>query len=173
VAIVIGHHHGTSCFVLTERASTLRVHAGQYALPGGTINPNETPAEAALRELSEEADLQCSGNSIVGRLDDYRTMSGYLISPFVVWGDDLGSVRPNSAEVAEVLHIPLTALAGPAVPTLLRLPGREKPIIQVPLDGERVVHAPTGAILYQFAELYFRERHIDVRAFDEPDFAWT
>ena len=39
-----------AALILTRRAATLRDHAGQWALPGGRIDANETPEQAALRD---------------------------------------------------------------------------------------------------------------------------
>ena len=44
---------GGAAFVLTRRAARLRAHGGQWALPGGRLDEGETPARAALRELSD------------------------------------------------------------------------------------------------------------------------
>ncbi|MGV2389358.1 MAG UNVERIFIED_CONTAM: CoA pyrophosphatase [Microcystis novacekii LVE1205-3] len=71
--------------VLTRRAATLRAHAGQWAMPGGRLDAGETPEQAALRELHEEVGLACAPADVLGRLDDYATRSGYLITPVVVW----------------------------------------------------------------------------------------
>lgn len=35
--------------------------AGQYFMPGGIVDPGETPHEAAIRELREESGLEFSG----------------------------------------------------------------------------------------------------------------
>src|SRR5829696_4040123 len=45
------------CFVLTRRAPRLSSHAGQWALPGGRVEPDETAVDGALRELAEEVGL--------------------------------------------------------------------------------------------------------------------
>ena len=75
-----------AAIILTKRPSTMRTHAGQWALPGGAMDEGETPEQAALRELSEEVGLKLSPDSIIGRLDDYQTRSGFVIKPVVVWG---------------------------------------------------------------------------------------
>lgn len=171
VALVIGEDHGTLGFLLTQRVSQLAAHAGQFALPGGRVDEGEDVIDAGLRELREELGLTLTPEHVIGRLPDYRTGSGYCIAPIVVWVDDVSGVRPNPDEVAHAYHIPLLALHGPAVPTLVRGAGAERPIIQLPLGGDRVIHAPTGAILYQFAQAVLCGRYVDAQAFEEPEWA--
>ena len=77
---------GHAAILLTKRASGLRRNAGQWALPGGRIDPGETAEEAVLRELEEEVGLKLGADQMVGRLDDYSTRSGFTITPIVVWG---------------------------------------------------------------------------------------
>lgn len=171
VALVVGEDHGTTGFLLTERAASLAAHAGQFALPGGGVEPGEGIVDAALRELGEEVGLLLTRSHVIGRLPDYRTGSGYCIAPVVLWADDVSGVRPNPAEVACAYHIPLVALQGTSVPTLMRTADEERPIIQLPLGGDRLVHAPTGAIVYQFGEAALRGRYVDAQAFAEPHWA--
>jgi 8-oxo-dGTP pyrophosphatase MutT (NUDIX family) len=171
VAIVVCPHEGALGLLLTRRASTLRSHAGQYALPGGRLEEGEAAEEAALREVREEIGLELSADEVVGRLPDYRTRSGYRITPIVVWATELGTITPNGAEVDRVFHVPLSKLRGPAVPTLLPTTASSKPIIQMPLGGDRMIHAPTGAILHQFAEAALGERYVDAQSFEEPTWA--
>jgi 8-oxo-dGTP pyrophosphatase MutT (NUDIX family) len=168
---IVGDAEGRACFVLTRRASRLARHAGQWALPGGRVDPDETPEDAALRELDEEIGLRRPRGDVLGLLDDYPTRSGFLITPVVVWGTPTPAVAPHAAEVASVHLIPLDELERPEVPRFLRgiEPGR--PIIQVPLLG-RHVHAPTAAILYQAREVALHGRAARVAHFDQPAFAW-
>src|SRR5581483_11819763 len=75
---------GGPAVLLTRRASRLRAHAGQWALPGGRVDPGEEPVTAAFRELVEELDLRLDPSALLGVLDDYPTRSGYVITPFVL-----------------------------------------------------------------------------------------
>src|SRR5438132_2629234 len=64
-----------ACFVLTRRLSTLRRHAGQWALPGGQREPGESSEAAALREVLEEINLDLRPDAVLGQLDDFVTRS--------------------------------------------------------------------------------------------------
>src|SRR5689334_25295724 len=81
VALVItARDDGSACFVITRRAAKLRAHAGQWALPGGRLEPGEGVQETALRELREEVGLALEPGAVLGTLDDYATRSGYAIT---------------------------------------------------------------------------------------------
>ena len=168
--MLIADASGTICFLLTRRGSALRSHAGQWALPGGRLDDGETPVEAACREVEEELGLAVDPAAAVGLLDDYPTRSGFLITPVVLWGGDLTQpIRPPSTEVQEVYVVPMTSLDVP--PRFLRIPESEAPVIQLPLLGH-LIHAPTAAVLYQFAELALHGRTTRVAHLEQPVFAW-
>src|SRR3954453_2031603 len=107
LALTASNEGDNTAFLLTLRASHLRPHRGQRALPGGRCDAGETPVEAALRELDEELALKLTPNEVLGSLDDYPTRSGYLITPVVVWAAESTAIAPNPDEVASVHRIPL------------------------------------------------------------------
>jgi mutator protein MutT len=168
-------HHDTwsieAALLLTRRASDLRAHAGQWAMPGGRIDAGETPEQAALRELSEEVGLDLAPEAVLGRLDDYATRSGYVITPVVVWAGSARSVRPSAAEVASIHRIPVQELLRADAPLLNQVRGAEHPVLRMPI-GERWIAAPTAAFLYQFREWCLLGRDTRVAHFDQPAFAW-
>jgi 8-oxo-dGTP pyrophosphatase MutT (NUDIX family) len=167
-------HEGWSsatALLLTRRASDLRAHAGQWAMPGGRIDDGETPEDAALRELHEEVDLVLDTRAILGRLDDYATRSGYVITPVVVWAGAARDVVPNAAEVASIHRIPVHELLRDDAPLLNHVKGAEHPVLRMPI-GQRWIAAPTAAFLYQFREWCVFERPTRVAHFDQPAFAW-
>ncbi|MCM0608312.1 MAG: CoA pyrophosphatase [Ideonella sp. WA131b] len=157
--------------LLTRRADHLRAHAGQWALPGGRIDEGEAPEAAARRELLEELGLALPPEAVLGRLDDYATRSGYVITPVVLWGGPARALVPNPAEVAAVHRVPVAELLRADAPLLDAVPGAEHPVLRLPL-GRSWVAAPTAAFLYQFREWVLLGRATRVAHFDQPRFAW-
>ena len=172
VAIVlVAGDQGQPAFLLTRRASGLADHPGQFALPGGRIEPGETASQAALRETAEEVGLVVAAEDILGQLDDYQTRSGFVLTPYVAWGGKAPGVHANPEEVAVVYRVPLTDLDADAIPVLRKIPESDRPVISLPLCDTQV-HAPTAAVLYQFREVALRGLATRVDGFEEPVWAW-
>jgi 8-oxo-dGTP pyrophosphatase MutT (NUDIX family) len=166
-AVLLPDEDGRVAFLLTRRAPGLRAHGGQWALPGGRIDPGETAPQAALRELAEEVGLALDGTAVLGCLDDYPTRSGFVVTPVVAWAGAVVSLRLNPAEVASVHRVPLADLNAPEVPRFLTVPERQRPVVQLPLLGT-LIHAPTAAILYQLREVVLHGRTTRVSHLEEP-----
>lgn len=169
--VVLPDDAGRGCFVLTRRASRLRDHAGQWALPGGRLDPGESHAQAALRECREEIDLDLHPDDVLGLLDDYPTRSGFVITPVVVWAPPHGRMTPNADEVARVYRVPFAELDGPEVPGLRAIPESDRPLITMPILDTHI-HAPTAAILYQMREVLVHGRPTRVDHYEQPTWAW-
>lgn len=157
--------------ILTRRSKKLENHAGQWALPGGSIDKGETAEQAALRELSEEVDLHLESDSVLGRLDDFTTRSGYTITPVVIWGGENPQLTPNPNEVDSIHRIPLMEFMREDAPLLESIPESNEPVLLMPV-GTGWIATPTGAILYQFREVALNGRHIRVSHYEQPYFAW-
>jgi 8-oxo-dGTP pyrophosphatase MutT (NUDIX family) len=100
--------------ILTVRREHLRTHAGQIAFPGGRVDPNEAPIGAALREAHEEILLDPAMAEVVGTIEPYRTVTGYVVTPVVaVIPPDL-PLQPHEHEVADWFEAPLEFLLDPA-----------------------------------------------------------
>lgn len=160
-----------AAIILTRRASNLKNHAGQWALPGGHVEAGEHPEETVLRELEEEVGLRLHADRIIGCLDDYGTRSGFLITPVVVWAGADVSLTANADEVASIHRIPLTELLRDDAPMLQKIPESEHPILFMPI-GKDVVAAPTAAMIYQFREVALCGNDTRVDHYEQPRFAW-
>lgn len=170
VIAVLDDGTGRRVVPLTRRPTRLRAHPGQFALPGGRLDPGETPEAAALRELHEELGLEAPADAIVGRLDDYVTRSGYVMSPFVVWSDTaVAELTPNPDEVDVLFSVTEHELD--AEPRFVAIPESDKPVIQWPFR-DHLVHAPTAAVIFQFREIALHHRHTRIDGLEQPVFAW-
>ena len=160
-----------AALILTRRSERLRDHAGQWALPGGRIDPDETPEQAALRELFEEVELVLAPAAVLGRLDDYVTRSGFVITPVVVWAGAARDMVANPAEVQSIHRIPVAEFLRADAPILEPGPDPQRPVLKMPV-ADHWIAAPTAAVLYQFRELCIEGRVTRVAHFDQPQFAW-
>lgn len=106
--------------VFTVRTNDLPSHKGQISFPGGRLHEGESAADAALRETEEEVGLERDRVRLLGELDTFPTyVTGYVVTPFVGWVAGPARLRPNPAEVAEILEVPL----GDLVDDIRREPG--------------------------------------------------
>ena len=97
--------------LLTQRTNHLAHHPGQVSFPGGHVDPTDgTPEETALRETEEEVGIDRRHITIIGRLADYKTRTGFAIAPIVGVVTPPFDVSPDPHEVAEVFEVPMTFL---------------------------------------------------------------
>jgi 8-oxo-dGTP pyrophosphatase MutT (NUDIX family) len=114
VLALVGCHDGAPCVALTERGANMRAHAAEIALPGGRIEPDETPEQAAVREAVEEVGIDPDAVELIGRLDEAWSKARNHVVPVVGWYDGaLDELRPASVEVARVFVTPLARIARP------------------------------------------------------------
>ena len=134
--------------ILTVRRENMRTHAGQIAFPGGRVDPGEDAVGAALREAHEELGLDPAAAELVGCLDDYRTVTGYVVTPAVaVVPPDL-PLAPHEPEVADWFEAPLAHLLEPANHQRKSavFAGRERSYWQIEWD-DRQIWGATAAII--------------------------
>ena len=160
---------GRFSVALIERAANMRNHGGQWGFPGGRIDGGETVLDAAFREFCEELDLDLPRSRLIGRLDDFVTRSGYIISPVVVWMGDIARVRPNPDEIARVFSVPVDQLLKRESVEWFFVADSENAAIRIAMHGD-YLYAPSAALLYQFRELALG-RVTRVAEIEQPQFA--
>jgi 8-oxo-dGTP pyrophosphatase MutT (NUDIX family) len=160
---------GPAARVLLVRRAARGFNAGQWAFPGGRAAGGETAYETALREANEEVGLVAAEGAVAGLLDDFVTDSGFVITPVVVLADADVSLSPAEAEVHSVHTVTLARLRGQDLPHWAPQPDGP-PLLQMPLGDGMRIHAPTGAILYQFREVALLGRPTRVAGLRQPPF---
>ncbi|QCP07447.1 CoA pyrophosphatase [Micrococcus luteus] len=136
--------------LLTQRAATLRTHAGQIAFPGGRVDPEDADVVAtALREAEEETDLDPDGVEVLGVLPPVPVVvSGHVVHPVIGWWRDPSRVAVvDQAEAAAVFRMPVGDLVDPANRCRVARPGGRRGETPGFLVGERLVWGFTAALL--------------------------
>jgi 8-oxo-dGTP pyrophosphatase MutT (NUDIX family) len=109
LVLVVNRARPTVLF--TQRTAHLTDHAGQISFPGGRVEDSDRDAtHTALREAEEETGVDASRIEILGRVPQYTTGTGYLITPVVGWVEPPVEYRPDPTEVAECFEVPFDFL---------------------------------------------------------------
>lgn len=157
------------------RSGTLRHHAGQPALPGGRIDPEDydqaqssgrtVEQVAALREAVEETGLQAEGVRLLGQLPALDVpVSNYRVTPVLGWWESPTPVEAvDQNESTLVVRVPVADLLNPAnrltVTVRRGSPQHQSPAFRVTGDHEPfTIWGFTGYLLSRvFEELGWEE----------------
>jgi len=97
--------------LFTQRTAHLNAHAGQISFPGGRMETYDaSPIETALRETEEEVGIDRGHIDVIGTLPEYRTGTGFRVTPVVGIVKPPFDVKADPFEVAEVFEVPLSFL---------------------------------------------------------------
>ncbi len=135
--------------LLTQRAETLKDHAGQISFPGGRIEPGDADAwQAALREAYEEIGLAPDLVEFAGYLPDHHVITGFRVTPVVGFVNPDYELRIAEAEVHDVFEVPLDFILDAANHT-----SRRRTLGEFTIDvhdipyGERNIWGATAGML--------------------------
>lgn len=157
VLVPVTLHPAGAGVLMTRRADHLPQHAGQIAFPGGKIGPQDrAPVNAALREAYEEIGLRPQFVDIIGRLEDYRTATGFDIAPFIAIVRQGFSLVPDHNEVADILEVPLAFLMQPANHQIREViwRGRPRRFYAMPYKQHYIWGATAGILRRMYERLY-------------------
>ena len=158
VLLALVHSHGEAALLLTERSDAVERHKGQISLPGGAVEPGESPLDAALRETCEEIGVRAEDVTVLGALDDEETVvSGFLLTPFVGSVPYPYPLRASPAEVQRVLEVPVRTLLDPRnVRAEEWTHDGEQRTVLFFTAGKDVVWGATARVIMQFLRVVFQ-----------------
>lgn len=105
--LLITEIDGEDHLVLEKRASTLKSQPGDICLPGGSIDPGESPLEASIRETMEELGVDKEEIELIGPMDYFISPYGQTMYPFVARVNHT-DFQPNPDEVDRLIFVPLS-----------------------------------------------------------------
>jgi 8-oxo-dGTP pyrophosphatase MutT (NUDIX family) len=145
VLVPLFEHDGETKVWFVRRPTSMRSHAGQVAFPGGKSDPDDASTrETALREAYEELGIEPATVDVLGALDDVRTTTGFMISPWLGWCARGIQIRPNPDEVDRAFAVSLR--------TFLTPPSGMLPWRGWTVEGE-LVWGATGQILQELVAI--------------------
>jgi 8-oxo-dGTP pyrophosphatase MutT (NUDIX family) len=136
--------------LLTQRAETLKDHAGQISFPGGRIEPDDPDAwAAALREAYEEIGLLPELVEFAGYLPDHYVITGFRVTPAVGFVNPEYELRIAAAEVHDVFEVPLDFILDAAnhKSRRRRLAGLDIDVHDIPYGNRNIWGATAGMLM--------------------------
>lgn len=114
VLVPLVDHSAGMTVLLTQRTRHLRDHAGQVSFPGGRVEDHDAdPVATALRETWEEVGMPPAQVEVVGELEPYTTITGFLVHPVVGIVTPGFIPVPDPFEVEAVFEVPLEHVLEP------------------------------------------------------------
>ena len=157
VALPLTIAEGKLCILFTVRTDTVEHHKNEISFPGGRVDEEDVDElAAALRETWEEIGIPSTELGVVGEMDDFVSISGYRVRPFVVFiRETRPAFDPYPGEVSEILEVPVGHLLDPSNHHVEATPLSQGKPIHFFNWRDRVIWGLTGAILRQFLDLAF------------------
>lgn len=150
VLVPLVERHAGLTVLLTQRAATLKDHAGQISFPGGRIEPDDAdPWYAALREAREEIGLTADFVEFAGYLPDHWVGTGFRVTPVVGFVNPGYALSIAAAEVHDVFEVPLEFIFDAAnhVVRSRDFGGITLNVYDIPYAGRNIWGATAGMLL--------------------------
>lgn len=150
--------HATGINVLlTQRTDHLQHHPGQVSFPGGRQeNHDAGSVQAALRETEEEIGLERAFIEPIGLLDDYETVTGFLVTPVVSFITPGFELRLDDFEVADTFEVPLEFILDPCNQRIgqQRYKGLDRRYYIIEYQQRRIWGATAGMLMNLYRRLH-------------------
>jgi len=102
---------GETHVLFEKRAADLKVQPGEICFPGGAIDKKDAnPAQAAIRETSEELIIPGKNIELIAPLDIMVSPFNAIVYPFVGFIHNPQDISFNPSEVDEIFYVPLQHL---------------------------------------------------------------
>jgi len=101
------------CHILfTKRTTNVQYHKGEISFPGGGYEEQDRGSirRTVLREVCEELGVAAKDIEILGELDDFVTISNYIVTPLVGVIPYPYNFKLSSFEVEKLIEVPVKAL---------------------------------------------------------------
>ncbi len=154
VLLPLFERNGESHLLFTRRTDDVKHHQGEISFPGGAWERQDKDLQAtALRETEEEVGLKAGDVEVLGRLDDFESIHGYHVVPFVGMFSLPYSFEADPREIAEIIEVPITRLRDPAIYRVedWTHKGRQIPVCFYTID-QYEIWGLTAGILRQFLD---------------------
>ena len=152
--------------LFTKRTDSVEAHKGQISFPGGRIEEEDgSPLETALREADEEIGLSRKDVTVLGQMDDARTVSSnYIVHPFVGLIPYPYDFKTSVQEVKELIEVPFQVFlsgdsAGENTPVVYA--GATYQTLAYHYRGE-VIWGATARIMQNLVDLVKRKLNLPV-----------
>lgn len=162
VLVIIDFSRPTEpCILLTQRAHSLRHHPGQFCFPGGKpeLGIDNSLIDTAYRETFEEIGIRSALFSTTFELNEFKTLSGFSITPYITTLNQTYETKINNNEVGKILKLPLSFILKPSNIYQIKLK-RDKlhfPVYAFSFEGNLVWGATAGILVDLASWLYTKE----------------
>lgn len=119
LVLIYPNSQNSYSLILEKRTNNLKKHSGEISFPGGKFEPekDKDKVTTALRETYEEIGITPDSIEILGFLDEFPTLTGYIITPVVgiIKTEALSKIQFNRSkgEVQKILVIPIEFFLDP------------------------------------------------------------
>jgi 8-oxo-dGTP pyrophosphatase MutT (NUDIX family) len=145
---------GAPFLLLTKRSEGVQRHQGEIAFPGGCWETTDSDLyETALRESQEEIGLGRDAVTLIGRLDDHETVTGFSVTPFVSIISYPYPFQLDPREITALIEVPFPFLMDPQNCRLRNrlFRGKMRTIRSYLYDGNDIWGA-TAEMIYRLVE---------------------